>query len=132
MNQQVDIYDLDNKRDACTQGPITTSFFKEMKDVGMTTDFNRKLLVSQDWFYSHLYRDMLRVFYKKQGKTVPEFILKRFKRHDIKGNFKEFDDPSMDMTTQTQENPQAEIAIELKVFSEQEVTYQLGLFKQKM
>ena len=36
------------------------------------------------------------------------------------------------MNTQTGENPQAEVAIELKVFSEQEVTYQLSLFKQKM
>ena len=99
----MDIYDLDNKRDQGTQGPINVGFFKEMKDAGMTTDFNRKLLVSQDWFYSQLYRDMLRVVYKKQGKPVPDYILKRFARHDLKGNFKDFDGPlignHMDMTT---------------------------------
>lgn len=68
INQQVDIYDLDQKRDAGTQGPIRTNYLKEKKDVGIVTDMNRKLLVSQDWFYSQLYRDMLRAFYAKMGK----------------------------------------------------------------
>lgn len=48
----------------------------------MVTDMNRKLLVSQDWFYSQLYRDMLRAFYTKAGKKVPETILSRFRLHD--------------------------------------------------
>ena len=50
--QQVDVYDLDNKRDAGCQSHITPMLLKEKKDVGMVTDGNRKLLVSQDWFYS--------------------------------------------------------------------------------
>ena len=79
-----------------------------MKDAGVVTDFNRKLLCSQDWFFSQLYRDMLRAFFSKQGQVVPEGIIHRFNRHDLKGNFKELDDPlskRADMTTQTQENP---------------------------
>lgn len=67
MNQQVDIYDLQGKRDQGTQGPPMPKFLKEMKDAGCTTDFNRKLICSQDWFFSSLYRDMLRNFYKKLG-----------------------------------------------------------------
>ena len=63
-NQQVDVYDLDNKRDAGCQGPVQ-KFLKETKEVGVITDFNRKLLVSQDWFYSQLFRDLLSTFYRK-------------------------------------------------------------------
>ena len=99
------------------------------------TDFNRKLLVSQDWFYSRLYRDMLANFYKKQGKEVPEAITARYQRHDVKGNYRGIEEPNKDKVdegTQTQENPQAEIGIELNPMSEPEITYQLGLFKQKM
>ena len=135
MNQQVDIYDLDNKRDQGTQGPMVPRFFKQMKDQGVTTDLNRKLLCTQDWFYSKLYRDMLRAYFKKQGKQLPDSIAKRFSNYDQKGNFKEFDDPlsrRQDMTTQTCENPQEEVMPELKVFSEPEVTYEISLFKQKM
>ena len=65
-----------------TQGPIEPKFLKEMRDVGVVTDFNRRLLVSQDWFYSQLYRDMLRAFYTKAGEQVPESILSRFSLHD--------------------------------------------------
>jgi len=36
---------------------------------------------------------MLRTFFKKQGKAVPEGIAVRFRRHDTKGNFKSFDEP---------------------------------------
>ena len=90
------------------------------------TDFNRKLLVSQDWFYSQLYRDMLRAFYRKQGKEVPEYILVRYRRHDSKGNYRGIQEPNkdvVDQTTQTQENPQAEIGIELNTMTEPEITY---------
>lgn len=67
---------------------------------------------------------------------MPQAILSRFIQHDIKGNFKDFDDPlskRAEMGNMTQENPQQEeCPIELKVFTEPEVTYQIGLFKQKM
>ena len=66
---------------------------KETKEVGVVTDFNRKLLVSQDWFYSELYRNMLEAFYKRQGKSVPDEILIRFARHDKRGNYKSIEGP---------------------------------------
>ena len=79
---------------------------------------------------------MLRNHYKKIGQQVPQAILNRFITHDIRGNFKDFDDPlsrRAEMGNQTQENPQQEeCPIELKVFTEPEVTYQITLFKQKM
>ena len=46
MNQQVDIYDLDNKRDASVQNAPLTNINIEMKDVGTVTEPNRRLLVS--------------------------------------------------------------------------------------
>lgn len=128
INQQVDIYDLDRKRDASTQGPIQRKFLKETREIGIVTDFNKKFLVSQDWFFSQLYRDMLRDFFKKQGKQLPEGIAIRFRRHDTKGNYMNFDEAvkqKEDQTTQTQmENPQAEFdAPQLTVLSEPEIIY---------
>jgi len=51
---------------------------------------NRNLLVSRDWFFSHLFRDLIRA---KLGSRVPEGVLDRFISHDTKGNYREFDDP---------------------------------------
>ena len=61
-HQQVDVYELLNKRDGSTQHPnhIKTNFLVNTKDIAVGTDFNRKLLVTQDWFYSQLYRNSLR------------------------------------------------------------------------
>ncbi len=92
INQQVDIYDLDQKRDASCQGPIRPKFLPKMKDIGVVTDFNRKFLASQDWFYSQIFRDMLGEFYKNQGKKLPEGIAIRFRRHDGRGNYMSFDE----------------------------------------
>ena len=45
MNQQVDIYDLDRKRDMGTDNPENKQkFIKETKEIGTLTDFNRKLI----------------------------------------------------------------------------------------
>ena len=53
--QQVDVYELLNKRDGNTQTHIVkTNFLTNCKDVAVGTDFNRKLLVTQEWFYSQL------------------------------------------------------------------------------
>lgn len=66
MNQQVDIYDLDQKRDAGVQGPISNIVIK-MKDQGTMMEPNRRFLVSQDWFFSILFRETLIKFFKKLG-----------------------------------------------------------------
>lgn len=53
---------------------------------------------------------MLRAFYKKQGKQVPEAILSRFRNHDDRGNYRSLEEPAREQTeiaTQTQDNPQA-------------------------
>ena len=64
MNQQVDIYDLDNKCDAEVQSPVKPSnLLTEMRDVGTVMDPPKTLLVSQDWFFSLLYRELLEAFF---------------------------------------------------------------------
>ena len=67
MDQQVDIYDLQNKRDAkvgeSEKEESEQGMFKETKDMGTMMEPNRRLLVSQDWFFSILYRQLLRKFY---------------------------------------------------------------------
>lgn len=75
MNQQVDIYDLDQRRDKATQdevpqedgaamaqvdvthaGTSTSRFLKEKRDVGTITSQNRRFIVTQDWFFSKLFK----------------------------------------------------------------------------
>ena len=118
----------------------------------MVTDFNRRLLVTQDWFYSELYRELLREFHDKQAaqsteddkkkeveKSLEEIAL-RWKIHDIKGNFKDMDEPLKDKPeagTQTLDNPQGDMDEEEKVeeiiaMTEPEIVYNISLFKKKM
>ena len=84
-------------RDGHTQVPVAvqTNFLKETKDAGVGTDFNRKLLVTQDWFYSKIYRRLLRKYYESLGKSVPEEIETLFKYHDqiTTASFRGFDEP---------------------------------------
>ena len=86
-----------NKRDGSTQHPnhIKTNFLTNTKDIAVGTDFNRKLLVTQDWFYSQLYRNLLRQFYKKLGQSVPEEIETLLRHHDAvtQASFRGFDEP---------------------------------------
>ena len=81
MNQQVDIYDLAKIRDVSVQNSIEpgkSKFLKTMRNVGVMTDFNRRMLVSRDWFFSNMYRDMLKEFFAKKGEDLPEAIASRF------------------------------------------------------
>ena len=67
-------------------------FFKETKEVACLTDFNRKLICPQDWFYSTLYREMLVTMYKKLKQEVPDAIMTRFEKYDKKSVFLAIED----------------------------------------
>ena len=101
---------------------------KEMKDAACLTDFNRKLICPQDWFYSTLYRELLITFYKKLKLEVPEAIMTRFFKYDKKSNFIEIED-SIQPNPNESENPEVFV---LTKMSEPEITYHLSLSKQKM
>ena len=64
---------------------------------------------------------------------MPEAIVSRFKVHDERGNFREFDEPiveKMNSGTQTQENPQEEQDDEeIQILSEPEIMNHLSLLK---
>ena len=104
----IDLYDLSPTKIPPRHLQEENRFTKETRDVGIMADFNSKLIVSQDWFYSQLFRDMIRSFYRNKGIDVPEEILKRFRRHDESGQFCIVDDPNEDkskVNEQEQENP---------------------------
>ena len=129
MDQQVDIYDLQNKRDAkvgeSEKEESEQGMFKETKDMGTMMEPNRRLLVSQDWFFSILYRQLLKKFYANQNSEVPEALLNRFKRHDEKNEFKPFED-----LRKSSDNPQAMTSSWFNMeLSESEISYQIQLFK---
>ena len=109
------------------------------------TDFNRKLLVTQDWFYSKIYRKLVRQFYQNLGMFVPEEIETLFKHHDqiAVATFRGFDEPwkagggrkhTKEQVTQTleEQNPQGEEVETLQILDEPEVVYMAGLYKKKI
>lgn len=73
MQKKINIYDLTEKRHKSLD-PHNQPLLKEKKDVGVVTEFHRKLYCTQDWFYSVLFKEMLASFYAKTGDEVPEAI----------------------------------------------------------
>ena len=114
------------------QAAPLTNLFTEMKDVGTVTEPNRRLLTSQDWFFSHLFRETVQKYFEKIGESVPEAILERFKKHDKKNKYRGFDDSTKNAQAQTAENPQAMDVQAVTEVAEAEIGYQLSLFNQKM
>ena len=53
---------------------------------------NRRFLVSQDWFFSQLFRELLLQFYSKAGADAPQETLNRFIVHDSRNNYREFNE----------------------------------------
>ena len=73
MQKKINIYDLSPMRKGVD--PHNQSLLKEKKDVGVVTEFHRRLLSTQDWFYSKLYRDMATTYYERSSiYGVPEGI----------------------------------------------------------
>lgn len=58
-HQQVDIYDLMDIKDKSSQN-LFQSFLPVRKDAACGTDLSRRMLASRDWFFSKLFRQLLR------------------------------------------------------------------------
>ena len=89
---------------------------------------NRRLLVSQDWFFSHLFREMLTEFFsKKLGGVVPPQIHERFTSHDSTNQYRGFAEAKRHGNTQTGENPQSQDVTPTTELSEPEVGYNISI-----
>lgn len=95
--------------DQATQGTNTSKFLKPTRDVGTITNFNRKFIVTQDWFFSKLYRQLIQKYFDRQDVPIPAKVLSRFNKYHRTETFREFDEPvkkKADEGTQTEaENP---------------------------
>lgn len=92
MQNKINIYDLSVPLGKKAPDLHDQCLLKETKDVGIVTEFHRRLYCTQDWFYSVLYRDLIKQFYAKTGEEVPEGILKRWNTHDLNNNYMFLDD----------------------------------------
>ena len=72
MQNKINIYDLSVPKNQTAAKPNSQGLLKETKEIGVVTEFHRRLYCTQDWFYSVLYREMLTAFYAKTGDEVPE------------------------------------------------------------
>jgi hypothetical protein len=66
--------------------------FKEKVDRAVGTDFARKLLSPNDWFYSALNRRLLKEYFFKQGVSMKDQDIK-FHEYDVGKLFRKVIDP---------------------------------------
>lgn len=83
-------------------------------------------LAPRDWFFSKLFREMLKQVYAQQKKKLPEDLEAKFTKHDQSFTYCSIEDP-FGAKTQT-ENPQEQAASN-QPLSEQEVVYLIDLYK---
>ena len=103
MQKKINIYDLTvEKRKG--KNPHNQPLIKETKDVGVLTEFHRRLYCSQDWFYSELFKDMLTAMYAKTGDFVPDNVLKRWNMNERNSNYMRLEDEKNILHTQRSED----------------------------
>ena len=66
----------------------------EKKDMGVGTDFNRRLLAPTDWFYSQLFRRLLKQHFAKKKLPLVEDAKEDFDTHDQQNQYREVNEPS--------------------------------------
>ena len=69
-----------------------TLLYKESVDQGTGTDFSRKFLAPNDWFYSNLFRDLIKRFCNKGNCSVDHSVQKAWKEHDIEHNYRDINE----------------------------------------
>ena len=57
--------------------------FRETKSIAVATDSCKRLIGTQDWFYSELYIKLMKAFYKSKDMEISDIILRRWREHEV-------------------------------------------------
>ena len=68
--------------------------YKEQCDVAVGTDFSRRLLAPNDWYYSQLFRRLLKQHYAKFKQPIRYEVENSFKAHDQENYYRDLHEPN--------------------------------------